>query len=654
MKAADLCLVYMPYSMLHFPPFGISILHAEAEAQGLRSTIADARFWFADRIELHEYVGLTMPTPFMLGEYTFSRAAFPGFNPDYPGFLASELPRHPNIEMAVGWFLDKNAGLREVLEKIREKAERFIPEAAERILALGPRIVGCGSSFQQHCASLALLRKIKEWSPDTVTVMGGANCEGAMGRAAARLFPWVDRVCSGDGDRVFIQFCRQVLKNGKDSVSASLPGMLSCGDLSPSDTAFPDTAIACEDMDHTPIPDFRPFFETLRTSRHASEIHPSLLVETSRGCRWAQKKRCSFCAVNGMRTRYRIKSSERVLRELREQNQRYGLANITLTDSMLEVRRIGSWLGRLSAGEDRQYRFFAETAACLNQAQVRRLARAGFSRIQPGIESLDDRALRLLGKHSTAIQNVALLKYAMENGIAVLWNILCHIPGEKPEWYAEMAGLIPLLTHLQPPMMLASIRFDRFSPYHDNPSAFGLRLSPLRAYRYLYNVPDGNLAQLANYFEDTTRIHTEDFEEHGIGELRMAVLEWQQVFGLHQDSVRSVRLTARDDGERTEIVDLRPQAPRERITLTKLHHFVHLQCASPMSRESIARNLERRMSKRIDPMEIDAVIRDLEESRLLLVMSGKHLSLALREPVRPLPKQRDFLVGCNIRGYLVR
>ncbi|MBN1525182.1 MAG: RiPP maturation radical SAM C-methyltransferase [Spirochaetales bacterium] len=655
MNNSDICLVYMPYSMLHFPPFGISLLQAEAEAQGLCSSIADARFWFADRIELSQYVGLCMATPFMLGEYTFSGAAFPGFNPEFQNFLELELSQHPNIEMAVSWFLDNKPNLWELLWKLREEAERFIPEAAERILAFGPRIVGCSSSFQQHCASLALLRKIKEWSPGTVTVMGGANCEGEMGRSTIRLFPWIDHVFSGDGDRFFTQFCRQILGKGKGIASERRPpGIISRCDLSPTDAAAPHPVSICEDLNHTPLPDFRIYFEALRTSRHAARIYPSLLVETSRGCEWGEKKRCTFCAVNGLRTTCRKKSSERVLQELWELRQRHGLTTITLTDSMLDAHHHDSWVAGLSKDDDQGYRFFAETAARLNPAQVRRLARTGFRRIQPGIESLHDGALRLLGKHSTAIQNVALLKYAMENGIVVLWNILCHIPGEKATWYLEMKNLIPMLTHLQSPMTLASIRFDRYSPYHDHPSAFGLNLSPLRAYRFLYPIGEEDLAGLANYFEDANRIYSENFEEHGIDELRGAILDWQQIFGQYGNSAQRVRLTARDDGETTEIMDSRPYARRERITLTGLHRFVHQLCAMPMSRTSIIRNLERRMPKSIDQPEIDAAIRDLEESRLLLFMSGKYLSLALHEPVRPLPEKRDFLVGCNIRGFLVR
>ena len=59
------------------------------------------------------------------------------------------------------------------------------------------------STFQQNCAGLALLRRIKARYPEIHTVMGGANCEGAMGAALHELFPFVDYVCSGEGDRVF-------------------------------------------------------------------------------------------------------------------------------------------------------------------------------------------------------------------------------------------------------------------------------------------------------------------------------------------------------------------------------------------------------------------------------------------------------------------
>src|SRR6185503_10281635 len=97
-------------------------------------------------------------------------------------------------------YLHPGVSMIDVLKEVRRRAEAFIERVAEAVLADRPRIVGCTSMFQQHCASLALLRRIRELDPSVVTMMGGANCEGPMGKAAHSAFGWVDFVVSGEAD----------------------------------------------------------------------------------------------------------------------------------------------------------------------------------------------------------------------------------------------------------------------------------------------------------------------------------------------------------------------------------------------------------------------------------------------------------------------
>jgi magnesium-protoporphyrin IX monomethyl ester (oxidative) cyclase len=41
-------------------------------------------------------------------------------------------------------------------------------------------VAGATTTFHQTAASVALLREIKRSTPKVITVIGGANCEGAM------------------------------------------------------------------------------------------------------------------------------------------------------------------------------------------------------------------------------------------------------------------------------------------------------------------------------------------------------------------------------------------------------------------------------------------------------------------------------------------
>jgi hypothetical protein len=90
------------------------------------------------------------------------------------------------------------------MQELRAEAEDFVDSAAARVLAHKPRIVGCTSTFQQHVASLALLRRIRELDPSVISMMSGENCETQMGRATHRAFPWGDYVVSGEADQLIV------------------------------------------------------------------------------------------------------------------------------------------------------------------------------------------------------------------------------------------------------------------------------------------------------------------------------------------------------------------------------------------------------------------------------------------------------------------
>jgi magnesium-protoporphyrin IX monomethyl ester (oxidative) cyclase len=177
----------------------------ESQPQGEwnSSTVLYPNLWFAQEIGIYNYKIISEGlAAYFVGEWTFSGVAFPNFEPNHSDYFRTI----PNI---------KEDTIKE-LWRVREKAAAFIERIAQSILDLQPRIVGCSSTFHQNCASLALLRRIRELAPEVMTVMGGANCEGAMGLATHQAFPWVDFVCSGEGDEIFAQLCGKLLKRGRD------------------------------------------------------------------------------------------------------------------------------------------------------------------------------------------------------------------------------------------------------------------------------------------------------------------------------------------------------------------------------------------------------------------------------------------------------
>jgi ribosomal peptide maturation radical SAM protein 1 len=147
------------------------------------------------------------------------------------------------------------------------------------------------------------------------------------------------------------------------------------------------------------------------------------------------------------------------------------------------------------------YEIFYEVKANLSRAQLKLMAQAGITHIQPGIESLSSNVLRLMRKGVRAIQNVNLLRWAQYYDIRVDWNLLWGFPGETEQDYIEQVAIIPHLFHLPPPSGANRIWLERFSPLFTESDTFRLtRRAPEHSYRYVYP-GDVDLERVAYFFD---------------------------------------------------------------------------------------------------------------------------------------------------------
>ncbi|HEY0698165.1 MAG TPA: RiPP maturation radical SAM C-methyltransferase, partial [Micromonospora sp.] len=278
-------------------------------------------------------------------------------------------------------------------------------------------------------------------------------------------------------------------------------------------------------LDELPNPDYTEYFaraERLGLLAAARRGGVWIPFESARGCWWGARHHCTFCGLNGTTMRFRAKSPERLLGELAQQARRYRSFRFAAVDNILDPRYLRELFPTIvdSAAD---YRIFYEVKANLSRAQLRLLARAGVSTLQPGLESLSSRVLRLMDKGVRAAQNVNLLRWARYYGIDVDWNILWGFPGETPQDYVEQAAVIPHLAHLPPPASADRVWLERFSPLYGQPERFGSgNRRPERSYRYVYPATVA-LDRVAYFFEYELDDALPDSTYDGV---RRAVEEW--------------------------------------------------------------------------------------------------------------------------------
>ena len=350
-----------------------------------------------------------------------------------------------------------------------------------------PRVIGFSSSFQQNVASLAVAQAVRrlDTSGTIALAMGGANCEGEMGRLLATRFSFLDAVVSGEAESVIVSLVNRLTGKPGGALTMYTPDKLVEG-------------MYVQDMDALPVPTFRDFFRQAERAGVGNKAH--LAAESARGCWWGAKAHCKFCGLNGNSMAYRAKSGERVARELRRLREEYGINRFMMTDNILDMRYFESLLPIL---EQDGLELFYEIKSNLKRNHVERLARAGVRWVQPGVESLDSGTLQLIAKGVSAIQNIQLLKWCKEAAIQPFWSILYGFPGEDSEALERMAALCPALHHLPAPMQIAPFQLHRFSPYYFDAPRYGIEdVRPAWGYRFAYpGLNAEELARVAYCFE---------------------------------------------------------------------------------------------------------------------------------------------------------
>lgn len=609
----DVLLVCMPFGALDRPSLGLGLLQAETVRAGARCDVRYLTFGFAEMIGVIEYGWLVSGVPHeaLAGEWVFTAALY-GERPESDAGYVEEVLRRRHR-------LDDDEIRR--LVRARAYVEPFLDHCLTSVPWGDVDVVGFTSTFQQNVASLALARRVKAAHPQVNVAFGGANWEGEMGQALHRRFDFVDVACSGEADESFPAL---VTALGEGAALSTVPGIVH-RDRGRTVTT---RARPVADLDSLPLPDFDAYFRDLETSPCSLDLAPRLLVETARGCWWGAHEHCTFCGLNGETMAFRSKSAGRALTELRTLVERYPVGTVSMVDNILDMRYFRTLLPALADGPPIDV--FWEVKANLSRQQVRALADAGVRQVQPGIESMSDYVLDLLRKGTTVHRNIQLLKWAREYGVTVEWNLLFGVPGERPEDYTAQAKLFRALGFLDPPGACGPIRLDRFSPYHADPAAFGMReVRPLAPYRYLYDVADDELVRVAYYFD----FDLDDADGHDHFAAAQPVLDAVHRWRAERAAGGGVWAIERDDGSLT-VLDDRAGRPRRSSTLQGWKAAVYRACDRARRCDELDEIAGAGRAGGPDPADVAAFLDRCRAVEVMVASGDRWLALAVYVPPR--------------------
>ncbi len=646
----DVLLVSMPFSPLLKPSIGLSLLQACLRDSGRTCKILYCALPFGRIVGSEDYRQVSEGKAYrraLAGEWVFAETLH-GDKVSREAYLTEALSNEAltrnrcalssEFRPVEDTFVDK-------LLWMADRAPRFVHDCLREVCRLRPRIVGFSSTFQQHVASLALAKKIRERLPETCLFFGGANCQGMMGAETVRRFPFLDAVVSGEGELIFRELVDRVLEGRSIE---EMDGVYTSEGVGERFLAgrFED-APRVRDMDALPFPDYSEYFEQFGVLGMEKELGrpPDILFETSRGCWWGEKSHCTFCGLNGSGMAHRSKSAPRALSELRQLTRLHPGLTVEVVDNILDIGYFKDFIPALAESEE-GFQFFYETKANLTKPQLELLHRAGIRYIQPGIESFCTDVLKRMRKGVSAIQNIQLLKWCREIGIRPYWNIIWGFPGESPDSYARMAELVPLLTHLEPPLCGSQINLDRFSPNFDQAAELGFTaVRPHAGFFHIYPFDEEAVHNLAYSF---------DFQYRDPQPVEVYTEQLLEGIQLWQESKSSADLFFQDTGEELRVWDFRPCAKGRLTRLRGLERECHLLCDGACSPRQLVQALAR-LGRQVDGADLERILSRSLELGLMVWMDGRFLSLALPlSRYQPKPEAMHEFWGLLLSSSLSR
>lgn len=343
--------------------------------------------------------------------------------------------------------------------------ERFVEECARTVEWSSYDCVGFSAAMAQTLSSLLMVRMVKERAPSTLTILGGSEVTGPMGTSLLRVFPEIDLVVSGEGERPLTAILETLQKGGD---MALIPGVLTRH----SSGAQELKRSQISDLDTLPDPDYRSYFRLLSSlpCRHEIEDDLAVPVEGSRGCWWANRKgdrntSCAFCNLNHQWKGYREKTPGRWVGELRRLSDRHPVRRFLFLDNVSRKHRGGitALFTGIRDGLPRPLEIVMEARADTVARAAGLLREAGVVSCQTGIESLSTRLLKRIGKGTTAIRNVEAMKALEQRDIINPANLLYGLPGITVDEVEENIRMIPFVKAYYP------LRPGRFSLVYGSP-----------------------------------------------------------------------------------------------------------------------------------------------------------------------------------------
>ncbi len=346
------------------------------------------------------------------------------------------------------------------IEHYHENYNAFIAAATERILAMEPKVVSFYTLWPYYHTMLRVAKELKARRKELIIVLGGPQAS-ATADPTMIAAPWVDYICTGEGENTIVPFIQSMLNNNGQNLGSVL-GLY----------YRKDGAVIHNELD---IPlcdlDTLPYWDERLCAIHHENPNPGwdaadyyMPIDAGRGCPY----NCTFCCSSHFWKRtYRLKSPERILADIRYYHDKYGMTTFWFSHDAFTTNRqlVAEVCDRLiESGMNIKWRC-SSRIDCVSEELLLKMKESGLVEIELGIETGSLRMQKLTKKNLNLERSKELISFMLKQGIRVSLFFMYGFPEETEEDLADTFELI--FTLVDNGVQHAGMSFTRFNPATD-------------------------------------------------------------------------------------------------------------------------------------------------------------------------------------------
>src|SRR3984957_9921493 len=318
---------------------------------------------------------------------------------------------HPDIVDANSAYLtyaDTPDGLR---------ADAFAEHLAELAIRSNADLYGFSSICSTYPLSVRIAREVKKLRPYAMILFGGPQAS-VVDVATLEAFPFVDFVLRGEVEQTLPCLVAEL---HRDYDYSRVRGLCYRDGTAVRRNA---NAPVIEDLDSLPAPAYH-LSSYLQNAKAAS-------IELGRGCPFS----CTFCSTNDFfRRKFRLRSPARVLKEMREILEVYGIRHFELVHDMFTVdrKRVVAFCEAILACDEGFTWDCSARTDCVDKELLELMARSGCRSVFFGIETGSQKMQRVIDKDLDLQRAREMLEIAEQIGMKTTVSLITGFPEEDWE-----------------------------------------------------------------------------------------------------------------------------------------------------------------------------------------------------------------------------